>query len=151
MTADIGERTHTIKEAAALTGLPASTLRYYESIGVIAPVARGESSRHRVYTDADMNLLIGVACLAATGMSVDDMRHYVENGQLGAAAAEQQITLLSERAERLAEEARLIRIRRKYVKLKIDYWRAEASGDDAEAERLAVEARSLVRQLRPTP
>ncbi|MGQ4515659.1 MerR family transcriptional regulator [Streptomyces sp. DW26H14] len=149
MTADIGERTYTIKEAAALTGLPASTLRYYESIGVIAPVARGESSKHRVYADADMNLLIGVACLAATGMSVDDMRHYVQNGRLGPAAAEQQIALLSERAERLAEEARLIRLRRRYVNLKIDYWRAAAAGDDAEAERLADEARSLVRQLRP--
>ncbi|MCA1222983.1 MerR family transcriptional regulator [Streptomyces sp. 8L] len=149
MTADIGERTYTIKEAAALTGLPASTLRYYESIGVIAPVARGESSKHRVYTDADMNLLIGVACLAATGMSVDDMRHYVKNGRLGPAAAEQQIALLAERAERLAEEARLIRLRRKYVKLKIDYWRAASVGDDTEAERLADEARSLVKQLRP--
>ena len=34
---------YSIREAAALTGLPASTLRYYESIGVIAPVGRGES------------------------------------------------------------------------------------------------------------
>ncbi|NYV73265.1 MerR family DNA-binding transcriptional regulator [Streptomyces sp. UH6] len=134
---------------AALTGLPASTLRYYESIGVIAPVARGESSGHRVYTDADMNLLIGVACLAATGMSVSEMRHYVENGKLGAAAAEQQIALLSERAEHLAEEARLMRIRRKYVNLKIDYWHAVAAGDDAGAERLAEDARSLVKQLKP--
>jgi hypothetical protein len=81
-------------------------------------------------------------------MSVDGMRHYVENGRLGPAAAEQQIALLGERAERLAEEARLIRIRRKYVKLKTDYWRAAAAGDDAEAERLAAEARSLVEQLR---
>ncbi|MGV9868998.1 MerR family DNA-binding transcriptional regulator, partial [Rhodococcus koreensis] len=26
-----------MKDVAALTGLPASTLRYYESVGVIAP------------------------------------------------------------------------------------------------------------------
>lgn len=45
--------TYSIKEAAALTGLPASTLRYYESIGVIEPVGRGESSGHRAYTDDD--------------------------------------------------------------------------------------------------
>ncbi|MFJ4437018.1 MerR family transcriptional regulator [Streptomyces sp. NPDC088923] len=133
---------------AALTGLPASTLRYYESVGVIAPVARGESSRHRVYTDADMNLLIGIACLAATGMSVNDMRSYVENGQRGPAAAERQIALLDERAERLAEEARLVRVRRKYVDLKIAYWRAVAAGDETEAERLAEDARSLVKRLR---
>lgn len=35
MSALTAQHTYTIKEAAALTGLPASTLRYYESIGVI--------------------------------------------------------------------------------------------------------------------
>ena len=38
MTTSTTRRTYTIKEAAALTGLPASTLRYYESIGVIPPI-----------------------------------------------------------------------------------------------------------------
>jgi DNA-binding transcriptional MerR regulator len=149
VTAGIGERTYTIKEAAALAGLPASTLRYYESIGVTAPVARGESSGHRVYTDADVELLTGVACMAAIGMPVSDMRHYVENGRLGPGAAEQQIALLTERAERLAEEARLVRARRKYVTIKIDYWHAVAAGDEAEAGRLAGEARALLGQLKP--
>ena len=41
MSTRAARRTFSIKEAAALTGLPASTLRYYESIGVIAPVSRG--------------------------------------------------------------------------------------------------------------
>ena len=58
------QHTYTIKEAAALTGLPASTLRYYESIGVIAPVNRGESSKHRVYTEQDLDQVLGVACSA---------------------------------------------------------------------------------------
>ncbi len=149
MTATTTEHTYTIKEAAALTGLPASTLRYYESIGVIAPIGRGESSGHRVYTDRDMNLLVGVACLAATGMSVSNMRRYVENGGLGVAAAEEQIALLTERADRLAIEARQIAVRQQYISIKIAYWRAAAAGDDAQAERLAVEARALVKQLNP--
>ena len=142
------QHTYTIKEAAALTGLPASTLRYYESIGVIAPVGRGESSKHRVYTDDDMNLLVGVACLAATGMSVADMRRYVANAELGAGAAREQIKLLEERAERLAAEATLIKIRQQYVTIKIEYWRAAAAGDDANVVRLATEARSLAQQIK---
>ena len=85
MSASTTSTRYTIKEAAALTGLPASTLRYYESIGVIAPVERGESSKHRVFTEADLDQLMWVACLAATGMSVSDMRQYVANGQLGRA------------------------------------------------------------------
>jgi len=148
VTATTTKHTYTIKEAAALTGLPASTLRYYESIDVIAPVGRNESSKHRVYTEEDMNLLVGVACLSATGMSVSNMRRYVENGKLGTAAAEEQIALLRERADRLAEEARLVKIRQCYVEIKIGYWHAAAAGDTVEAERLAAEARSLVKQLK---
>ena len=68
------QHTYSIKEAAALTGLPASTLRYYESIGVIAPVSRGASSKHRVYDEDDLDQVMWVACLAATGMSVSDMK-----------------------------------------------------------------------------
>ncbi len=104
---------------------------------------------HRVYTDGDMNLLVGVACLAATGMSVSDMRRYVANGALGAAAADEQIQLLEERAERLAAEARLIKIRQQYVKIKIEFWRATAAGDDTEVARLTAAARDLAQKIKP--
>ena len=142
------QRTYTIKEAAALTGLPASTLRYYESIGVISPVERGESSKHRVFTDADLDQLMWVACLAATGMSVSDMRQYVANGQLGPSAAGEQIELLTAQQARLAREAEFIELRQRYVQLKIDYWQAIAAGDDDRAELLSSQARGLADDLK---
>ncbi len=142
------QHTYSIKEAAALTGLPASTLRYYESIGVIAPISRGASSKHRVYDEDDLDQLMWVACLAATGMSVEDMRQYVANGQLGPAAAGEQIELLAEQERRLAAEAEQIALRQRYVRLKIDYWRAVEAGDTARAELLSGRARTLADQLR---
>ena len=42
-------RTYSIKEVAALVGLPASTLRYYEDVSVIPAIARDPSSGHRIY------------------------------------------------------------------------------------------------------
>jgi DNA-binding transcriptional MerR regulator len=140
--------TYSIKEAAALTGLPASTLRYYESIGVIAPISRGASSRHRVYDEDDLDQLMWIACLAATGMSVSDMRQYVANGRLGASAAGEQIELLGEQGRRLAVEAEQVALRRRYVALKIDYWQAVEAGDDARADLLSVEARTLADELK---
>src|SRR4249919_630915 len=106
MSAETTQHEYTIKEAAALTGLPASTLRYYESIGVIAPVSRGASSGHRVYDEDDLDQIMWVACLAATGMSVSDMHKYVANGQLGPSAAGEQIELLTEQQRRLESEAK---------------------------------------------
>ena len=141
------EREYTIKEAAALTGLPASTLRYYESIGVIDPVRRGESSGHRVYDDADLDQLTWVACLAATGLSVADMRTYVANGRLGPSAAAEQAELLAEQQQRLVREAESIALRQRYVALKVDYWRAIQAGDDARAAELSTRARALADDL----
>ncbi|AIY15900.1 MerR family transcriptional regulator [Pimelobacter simplex] len=150
MSAQTRTRTFSIKEAAALTGLPASTLRYYESIGVVAPVSRSASSGHRVYDEDDLDLLTWVACLSATGMSVSDMRQYVANGAAGAAAAEQQIELLSAQRERLAREAERLAVRRRYVQLKVDYWQAVADGDDARATSLSEGARALADELKRT-
>jgi DNA-binding transcriptional MerR regulator len=143
-------REYTIKETAALTGLPASTLRYYESIGVIAPISRGASSKHRVYDEDDLDQLMWVACLAATGMSVSDMRTYVANGQVGPSAAREQIELLARQQRRLAEEAEQIAVRRRYVALKIDYWHAVDAGDGERAELLSGEARTLADELKRT-
>jgi DNA-binding transcriptional MerR regulator len=139
---------YTIKEAAALTGLPASTLRYYESIGVIAPISRGASSKHRVYDEGDLDQLMWIACLAATGMSVSDMRQYVANGQLGPSAAADQIELLADQERRLALEAEQIALRQRYVRLKIDYWHAIEAGDADRADLLVGEARTLADALR---
>ena len=148
MSARTSQHTYSIKEAAALTGLPASTLRYYESIGVIAPIGRGASSKHRVYDEDDLDQLMWVACLAATGMSVSDMRQYIANGALGPSAADEQIELLAEQERRLALEAEQVALRRRYVRLKIDYWQAVRAGDPARSELLSTEARALADELK---
>jgi DNA-binding transcriptional MerR regulator len=141
---------YSIKDVAALTGLPASTLRYYESIGVIEAVSRGESSGHRLYSEDDLDQVTWLACLAATGMSVSDMRDYVANGRLGPDAASEQVALLTAQEERLAHEAEQVALRRRYVRLKIDYWHAVDAGDTARAELLAGEAAALAGDLKRT-
>ena len=148
MSSQTTQHTYTIMEAAALTGLPASTLRYYETIGVIAPIRRGASSKHRVYDEADLDQLMGVACMAATGMSVSDMKQYVANGQLGASAAGEQVALLTAQKRRLATEAEQIVLRQRYVELKISYWHAIDADDAERADLLAGEARALADELR---
>ena len=148
MSSRTAQHTYTIKEAAALTGLPASTLRYYESIRVIAPISRGASSKHRVYDEDDLDQLMWVACLAATGMSVSDMRRYVANGLLGPSAAGEQIELLAEQERRLALESEHLALRQRYVRLKIDYWHAVQGGDATSAELFSTEARALADELK---
>jgi len=76
------------------------------------------------------------------------MRAYVANGALGPEAARGQIELLSAQAQRLAAEAEQIVLRRRYVQIKIDYWRAVEIGDASRADLLSREARALADDLR---
>jgi len=48
--------TLTVKEAADFAGLTAHTLRYYERVGLIQPVARNAGG-HRRYAQTDLELL----------------------------------------------------------------------------------------------
>ncbi len=148
MNSQTAQHQYTIREAAALTGLPSSTLRYYEGIGVIPAISRGESSGHRVYLESDLDQLISVACLAATGMSIGDMRQYVANAPRGASAAGDQIALLSQQQQRLAAEAEQLALRQRYVALKIDYWHAVEARDDGRAQRISADARALADGLK---
>ena len=135
--------TYTIKEVSSLTGLPASTLRYYESIGIVEPILRGTSSKHREYSEDDLALLDAIACLSATGMSIANMRTYLQNRSRGAEGANEQVRLLNAQKNYLAAEAKLLRVRQQYVDLKIAYWNAVGSGDDTEAAQIGARARQL--------
>ena len=88
-----------------ISGLPESTLRYYEQIGIIAPIARDPSSGHRAYTNEDIQSLVTISCLSATGMPLDAMREYLKNRFDGAEGAHRQMALLDAQALRLAAKA----------------------------------------------
>ena len=139
---------YTIREVAKLSGLPESTLRYYETIGLIHPIARDSSSKHRVYNEHDVNFAIAIACLNATGMSIEDMRTYLKNRSLGAQTANEQVELLETQQQRLAEEAHNLELRRRYVAIKIAYWQAVASGDTQQIEATREQTYTLAQELK---
>ena len=141
-------RTYSIKEVAALVGLPPSTLRYYEDVSVIPAIARDPSSGHRIYTEGDLELLTWVACLSASGMSIADMREYVRSGLGAERDVAEFISLLEQQDARLQEEAQIIELRREFLRTKIEYWRAMKRGDAPEAERLDMRARELAERLK---
>jgi DNA-binding transcriptional MerR regulator len=140
--------TYTIREASLLCGLPESTLRYYESIGLIHPIRRDHSSKHRVYSEDDVGYAVAIACLNATGMSLEDMRVYLKNRGRGVESAEEQVALLEAHRQRLAEEARFLEVRQRYVATKIAYWKAVACGDQQRIEDARTESQNVVKVLR---
>ena len=73
---------YTIEEAAQRTGVSTHTLRYYERIGLLAPVGRA-SSGHRRYSDDDLGAVGFLTLLRQTGMPIRDMQRFVELTRAG--------------------------------------------------------------------
>jgi DNA-binding transcriptional MerR regulator len=94
--------TWSTREAAEKCGLTQYTLRWYERIGLLAPVARGPDGRRRFSSD-DLSWLALLSKLRATGMTVRDMQRYAELVRSG--AGEQQRVELLERHRELVEQA----------------------------------------------
>ena len=125
----------TIQDAARRSGLSEPTLRYYEEVGLIGPIARDPSSGHRRYGEEEVDTLQVLACLRAMGVGIEEMRTYQANRSLGQAKAGEQRDLLLGHAARVEVEIETLRVHLDYLQAKAALWDARDHADeDAEAK-----------------
>jgi DNA-binding transcriptional MerR regulator len=124
----------TIQEVSRRSGLSEPTLRYYEEIGLIGPVARDERSGHRRYRENDVDTLQALACLRAMGVGIEDMRTYQANRRRGHNAAGEQRDLLLRHAGRIEAQISTLHTHLDYLRAKAALWDARDRGDAAGEE-----------------
>jgi DNA-binding transcriptional MerR regulator len=66
---------YSVSQISQMSGLSASTLRFYEKEGIIPNITRNTSGR-RQYSDEDLLLLELVICLKDTGMMIEEIKQY---------------------------------------------------------------------------
>lgn len=88
-----GRDHYTISEVAAVTGLTAHTLRWYERIGLMPHVDRSHTGQRR-FRNRDLDWLALVGKLRLTGMPVADMVRYAELVRAGTHTFEERQELL---------------------------------------------------------
>ena len=74
--------TYSIHQVAEKTGMKSHVLRYYEKEGLLPCVSRTDSGIRR-YTDDDLDHLGLIACLKNTGMSIKQIREFIELSETG--------------------------------------------------------------------
>ncbi|NYI03615.1 MerR family transcriptional regulator [Allostreptomyces psammosilenae] len=122
-------------EVADEYGVSLDTLRYYERVGVLNPVERGENG-HRRYRDDDLALLDLVRCLRETDMPMAELRRFADLIRAGDATIPARIALLDQHDADLAERIAQLNQRREAIRKKIDYYRgvlAEGGGQEPAA------------------
>ncbi len=68
---------YSMKQVSQITGLTAHTLRYYEKEGLLPDVHRTQSGIRR-FSQEDLEGLGLICCLKSTGMSIKQIREFVE-------------------------------------------------------------------------
>ena len=66
-----------IGAVAGATGVPAKTIRYYESVGLIPPARRTQNG-YRSYNTTDVQTLMFIQRARSLGFSVDDVANLLE-------------------------------------------------------------------------
>jgi DNA-binding transcriptional MerR regulator len=116
------ERDLTVAEAAQEAGVSAHTLRYYERAGLLARVERNGSG-HRRFTSEDIEWVVMVTRLRATGMPIRRIREYAELVWAGEGNERERLAIMEahreEVLERLAEMQRNLEL----IDFKIDLYR----------------------------
>jgi DNA-binding transcriptional MerR regulator len=119
-----------IQEAAEATGLSTHTLRYYERVGLIHPIARQENTR-RSYSAEDIGWIDFLTRLRATGMSIREMQKYAELQRQGEETLPERVELL----KRLRDQVES-RIRGLQENLKLIHYKIEIYGQMIEEREL---------------
>ena len=68
---------YTVGETAKLLEVPASTLRYYDKEGLL-PFVERSSGGIRMFRESDFEWLQIIGCMKKAGMSIRDIRKYIE-------------------------------------------------------------------------
>jgi DNA-binding transcriptional MerR regulator len=93
----------TIQQVSQQTGLSIDTLRYYERIGLLEPIARAQNG-HRRYTQHDIAWIDLLIRLRNTGMPRAQMVRFAQLRRQGAATATERRLLLEQHQRSLERQ-----------------------------------------------
>jgi DNA-binding transcriptional MerR regulator len=137
----------TIQQVAELTQLSSHTLRYYERIGLLAPVDRAPNG-HRRYSRQDIAWIEFLTRLRATGMPIRQMQQFATLRREGDETIARRRMLLETHQQTVQQQIDELSQNLSIIQAKIQHYKAlelhhdTNSGDHALRSRLAKTSRS---------
>jgi len=114
-------------EMAERTGVSIDTLRYYERENLLVNVPRANSG-HRRYREDDVLWVEVLRCLRATGMTIEQLRHYCDLGEQGDHTEPERLRLLLDHRASVEEQMAELRRALELIDHKIDFYRTAQAG-----------------------
>ncbi|MDR3144982.1 MAG: MerR family transcriptional regulator [Treponema sp.] len=111
----------TIKQVSEKTALPPHVLRYYENEGLLPSVGRSLNGVRR-YSEHDLEWIGLICCLKNTGMSIKQIRNFVELSLKGDETLRERCEMLREHKKIVEKQIEEMQKYLQKVTHKIDYF-----------------------------
>ncbi|MCB6560628.1 MULTISPECIES: MerR family transcriptional regulator [Eggerthellaceae] len=129
-----------IGEFSERTGLPVSTLHFYERKGLICP--ERNRSGHREYSDADLSWVAFIERLKETGMPLAQIKRYADLRAQGDSTMEERMDMLTSHRERVLGEMAKWRENLSHLDDKIAYYESKIEKEETEGKPLILQQSS---------
>lgn len=118
---------YTMKEACRQTNLPYETLKFYCNQGLVPNVKR-DINNHRIFDEKDIAWINSLNCLKNCGMSIKEMKEYLELCLKGESTIPERKHILEIKRKSLTEQLKQIQDSIDYINWKQSFYDDVLSG-----------------------
>ena len=118
---------YTMKEACQQTGMTYEALKFYCNEGLVPNVKR-DANNHRVFEERDIRWIQSLTCLKNCGMSIQEMKNYVELCKQGEASIPERKRILAQKGCDLLDEISQLEKSIRYIDWKQHFYDEVLSG-----------------------
>ncbi len=112
---------YTISQVAGKFGISAHTLRYYDKEGLL-PFIERSASGIRQFTDKDIEGIVIINCLKETGMSIKDIKIFMDWCLQGDATIKQRYEMFLKQKKKALEQMEILQKHMEKIDFKIWYY-----------------------------
>lgn len=112
---------YSIGEAAKKMNISAHTLRFYDKEGLL-PFVKKSSSGTRCFSETDMEWLTLIECLKGTGMSIKNIKQYIDWYLQGDSTLEQRLNMFIEQNNKINQQQEQLKLYQEKIQHKINYY-----------------------------
>lgn len=117
----------TMKEACRQTQLPYETLKFYCNQGLVPNVKRDKNNR-RIFDERDIAWINSLNCLKNCGMSIAEMKEYIELCLIGESTIPERKVILDNKRKSLVEQLKQVQDCIDYIDWKQGFYDDVLSG-----------------------
>ncbi len=112
---------YSMKEVSEMMNLPQSTIRYYDKEGLL-PFIERKSSGYRIFSESDIQMMQIIECFKNTGMSIKEIKHFIDLLKMGDASLEERYNLFVEREKIVLKQMENLQKQLNLIHHKMNYY-----------------------------